>query len=57
MDYYEALNISKEASQEEIKRAYQQLILRHHPDKAEGDLNIFLKIEKAYKVRLKILNG
>ena len=53
MDLYETLQVSKDASQEDIKKSYQQLILRHHPDKAkeqDGNLQMFLKIDEAYKV-------
>ena len=32
-NYYELLNIAEDASQEEIKKAYQSLILKCHPDK------------------------
>lgn len=53
MDFYEILQVSQEASQDDIKKAYQQLILRHHPDKnteQDGNLHMFLKIDEAYKV-------
>lgn len=53
MDYYAVLQVDSDASQEDIKKAYQQLILRHHPDKAEdggGTSDIFIKIDEAFKV-------
>lgn len=37
MDYYEILNIEKNASFAEIKKSYQQLILKYHPDKVSKD--------------------
>lgn len=45
MDLYEVLQLSEKASQDQIKKAYQQLILQHHPDKA-GNSDMFLKIDQ-----------
>lgn len=48
-DYYDILGVSKDASQEEIKKAYRKLAHKHHPDKG-GDEEKFKKINKAYQV-------
>lgn len=47
-NYYDILGVSKEASPEEIKKAYRKLALEHHPDKG-GDENKFKEIAKAYE--------
>lgn len=47
-DYYEILGVSKEASPDEIKRAYRKLALQYHPDKG-GDQEKFKKLNEAYQ--------
>lgn len=48
-DYYQVLGISKNASQDEIKRAYRRLAHKYHPDKG-GDGEKFKEISEAYQV-------
>ncbi|MBU2219991.1 molecular chaperone DnaJ [Patescibacteria group bacterium] len=48
-DYYKILGVSKNASSEEIKRAYRRLAQEHHPDKG-GNQEKFKEINEAYQV-------
>ncbi|MFQ5645424.1 MAG: DnaJ C-terminal domain-containing protein [bacterium] len=51
-DYYSILGINKNASPEEIKKAYRKLALKYHPDRNRGENaeNRFKKISEAYAV-------
>lgn len=48
-DYYKILGVDRNASPDEIKRAYRRLASQHHPDKG-GDTGRFQEIEEAYRV-------
>jgi len=48
-DYYQILGITRNASPEEIKKAYYKLAHKHHPDKG-GDEKKFKEISEAYQV-------
>lgn len=49
MDHYKTLGISRDASQEDIKKAFRKLAMTHHPDKG-GDPAEFQRINEAYSV-------
>ncbi len=49
-DYYEVLGVGKEASADEIKKAFRRAAVEHHPDKEGGDETKFKEINEAYEV-------
>jgi len=49
-DYYEVLGIGKNASPDEIKKAFRQAAIQYHPDKQGGDEAKFKEVNEAYEV-------
>lgn len=49
-DYYDVLGVGKNASADEIKKAFRRLAVQHHPDKEGGDETKFKEINEAYEV-------
>jgi molecular chaperone DnaJ len=52
-DYYEVLGVSKNATEDEIKKAYRQLAKKYHPDVNQGNKDAeakFKEINEAYEV-------
>ena len=49
-DYYKILGVDKDATPEQLKKAYHKLAHKHHPDKGGGDAEKFKEVTEAYSV-------
>ncbi|MFA6446172.1 MAG: molecular chaperone DnaJ [Candidatus Paceibacterota bacterium] len=49
-DYYKILGVDKNATQDDIKKAFRKLAHQHHPDKNKGDDKKFKELSEAYSV-------
>jgi molecular chaperone DnaJ len=50
-DYYEILGVTRNASQDDIKKAYRKLVVKYHPDKTGGNPDLeekFREVSEAY---------
>jgi curved DNA-binding protein len=53
-DYYKIMGVDRDASQDEIKRAYRKLARKYHPDvSSESDAEArFQELQEAYEVQV-----
>ena len=49
-DYYKILGVEKNATAEQLKKAFHKLAHKYHPDKGGGDTEKFKEISEAYSV-------
>lgn len=52
-DYYEVLGVARDASEEDIRKAWRQAALKHHPDRNQGDAGaeaLFKEAHEAFQV-------
>lgn len=52
-DYYEVLELAKDAGERDIKKAYKRLAMKYHPDRTKGDKEkeeTFKEIKAAYEI-------
>ena len=52
-DYYETLGVARDASEEDLKKAYRRMAMKHHPDRNPGDTTAeaaFKECKEAYEV-------
>lgn len=49
-DYYEVLGVGKDASADEVKKAFRKAAIQYHPDKEGGDEAKFKEVNEAYEV-------
>lgn len=49
-NFYEILNCDQNASTEDIKKSYQTLILKYHPDKQKQNTETFIRLNDAWNV-------
>jgi len=50
INYYHVLGLKRDVPLEDIKKQYRKLALAYHPDKSEGNGDLFQAVDQAYKI-------
>jgi len=56
-DYYEVLGVAREASDDDVKKAYRQAALKHHPDRNQGNPEAEVKFKEATEAYTVLSDG
>ncbi|HEY6079897.1 MAG TPA: molecular chaperone DnaJ [Polyangiaceae bacterium] len=56
-DYYEVLGVAREAGDDEIRKAYRQAALKHHPDRNQGNAEAETKFKEATEAYTVLSDG
>jgi len=52
LEWWQVLHVSRTSDNEEIRRAYLQLVKKYHPDVPDGDAVMFDQVQKAYDMAM-----
>jgi len=55
--WHRVLGVQQWASVVDVKRAYKELAILHHPDKAHGSSETFQRVKEAYEQGLRLCTG
>lgn len=50
IDYYKVLNLTKNATPEQIKRSFRQFAKKYHPDSNKGNEEMFKEVNEAHQI-------